>query len=384
MATISELETGLPAWTYTDPDFFAAEREKIFSSSWQLICHESDIATRGAYATLNFMGVLIFAVRGDDGKVRAFKNVCRHRAARLLDEAFGQCSSRIVCPYHAWTYDLQGRLVGAPHRQSYEPFDAEEYSLKELALDRCGGFIFVQLGGDGASFSEFIAPLASEFDLYKTKEMRALGRVTLRERAVNWKVATDNYVDAMHLPVAHDGLNSLVGDSYTLAIENGAHRIEADIDQSPNQSLSVKAYRKYLPTVEHLPKSRQRKWLYLKLWPNLAFDIYPDQIDFMQFIPMTPNRTLLREVSYAVPDDRREMKAARYLNWRINRVVNLEDKDLLDRVQAGLETGDYEPGPLSRDEICLRDFASRMRVELPISRERQRPSSDAIRRASTA
>jgi len=380
---VDAVETGLPAWTYTDPDFFAAERAKIFAPSWQIICHESDIAERGRYATLNFMGALIFVMRGDDGALRAFKNVCRHRAARLLDEPFGECASRIVCPYHAWVYDLRGRFVGLPEREGYAPFDAGAHHLKPLELGECGGFLFVRSHAGGESFKEFSAPLRDDFALYKTAEMRAMGRVTLRERAVNWKVATDNYVDALHLPVAHDGLSGLVGKTYKLSVQGGAHRITASVENAPGQSLSVRAYRKFLPETDHLPAGRQRQWLYLKLWPNLAFDIYPDQIDFMQFIPLSPARTLLREISYALPDARREMRLARYLNWRINRVVNVEDKGLLERVQAGLESGDYEPGPLSRDEICLRDFADRMRKELPICGERPRPAPEIIRQSIT-
>jgi len=383
MATQANIETGLAPWTYTDPDFFALERAKIFGASWQIICHESDIAERGQYATLNFMGALVFVVRGDDGAMRAFKNVCRHRAARLLDASFGECKSRIVCPYHAWTYDLQGRLIGVPERQGYDAFDTSEYNLIALELGACGGFLFVRLERGKQSFDEFSAAFRDDFEAFQTTRIRALGRVTLREREVNWKVATDNYVDALHLPV-HRGLTSLVGDTYRLAVKDGVSRITASVEDLPHQSFSVRAYQKFLPEVEHLPEARRRQWLYLKLWPNLAFDLYPDQIDFMQFIPLSATRTLLREISYALPDDRREMRATRYLNWRINRVVNIEDKDLIERVQAGLETGDYQPGPLSRDEICLRDFADRMRKELPICRERTRPSSDTIRQAITA
>ena len=91
----------------------------------------------------------------------------------------------------------------------------------------------------------------------------------------------------------------------------------------------MRAYLKFLPEVDHLPQDRRRHWVYLKLWPNLAFDIYPDQIDFMQFVPLSATRTMLREISYALPDARREMRASRYLNWRINRIVNVEDKDLI-------------------------------------------------------
>ncbi|MFQ5564250.1 MAG: aromatic ring-hydroxylating dioxygenase subunit alpha [Parvularculaceae bacterium] len=372
--TQADIETGLPAWTYTDPEFFALERDRIFAPSWQLVCHQSDIAERGQYATLNLLGALAFVVRGDDGAVRAFKNVCRHRAARLLDEPFGRCKSRIVCPYHAWSYDLQGRLIGVPERAGYEPLDMTALNLRPLAFGEAGGFIFVRFGDVGPSFEDYATSFRAELDLYKTADMRALGRITLRERAVNWKVATDNYVDALHLPVAHDGLNSLVGESYRLHVDGDAHRITSTIENLPATSLSVRAYRKFLPDAERLPEERRRAWVYLKLWPNLAFDIYPDQIDFMQFIPLSPSRTLLREISYALPDSRREMQAARYLNWRINRIVNLEDKDLIERVQAGLETGDYEPGPLSRNEICLRDFADRMRRELPVCRQKKRPA----------
>ncbi len=371
----NQTECGLPAWTYWDEGFFAAEREKVFGGSWQIVCHESDIAERGRYATLAFLGDLAFVVRGGDGAIRGFRNVCRHRAARLLDDSFGQCGARIVCPYHAWTYGLDGRLVGAPQRAEYEPFDPSKFNLVSVEVGTCGGFVFVRTGGGGESFETFSAPMQEEFALYRTVEMTALGRIALRERACNWKVATDNYVDALHLPVAHEGLNSLVGDSYRLTIrDDGAYHIFSEIAPRANQGRSVRAYERFLPVVAHLPEERRRAWVYLKLWPNLAFDFYPDQVDFMQFVPLSPTRTLLREISYALPDDRREMRASRYLNWRINRSVNREDKDLIERVQAGYETSregkgygsaGFPAGPLADSEICLRDFAQKMRRTLP-------------------
>ena len=116
------------------------------------------------------------------------------------------------------------------------------------------------------------------------------------------------------------------------------------------------------PRVEYLPETHQRKWLYYKLFPNVAFDIYPDQVDFMQFLPVSPTQTLIREIAYVHPDDRREMRAARYLNWRINRRVNIEDKALIERVQAGMGSSSYTVGPLSTGEVCLRSFARRMRA----------------------
>ena len=118
----------------------------------------------------------------------------------------------------------------------------------------------------------------------------------------------------------------------------------------------------------HLPPERQRLWVYFKLWPNVAFDIYPDQIDFMQFLPVSPTSTLIREINYAIPDDRREMKAARYLNWRINRRVNAEDTALITRVQLGMQSASFIAGPLGKSEVCLRSFARKLRRLIPETR----------------
>src|SRR3546814_2585517 len=111
-----------------------------------------------------------------------------------------------------------------------------------------------------------------------------------------------------------------------------------DIQDGPVRTSSEKAYREALPRVDHLPEDRQRHWCYFKFWPNTALDIYPDQIDFMQFLPVSATETLIREIPYALPDDRREMKVTRYLNWRINRQVNREDTDLIDRKSTRLNS----------------------------------------------
>ena len=137
--------------------------------------------------------------------------------------------------------------------------------------------------------------------------------------------------------------------------------------ETPSDTWSERAYQKFLPDVDHLPTERKRLWTYFKLWPNVAFDVYPDQIDFMQFLPVSPTKTMLREIAYVLPDERREMKAARYLNWRINRLVNIEDKALIERVQAGMASSSYAMGPLSENEVALRSFTRRMRALIPES-----------------
>jgi phenylpropionate dioxygenase-like ring-hydroxylating dioxygenase large terminal subunit len=173
----------------------------------------------------------------------------------------------------------------------------------------------------------------------------------------------------MHIPVAHPGLTRLFGRSYAIEAQDWIDKMSGDLQDKISNNWSERMYQRLLPQVAHLPPERQRLWTYFKLWPNVAFDIYPDQIDFMQFIPVSPTRTMIREITYVHPDTRREMRAARYLNWRINRQVNVEDKTLIERVQAGMASSSYTVGPLSENEVCLRSFARRMRRTIPECRK---------------
>jgi phenylpropionate dioxygenase-like ring-hydroxylating dioxygenase large terminal subunit len=363
----------LPAWTYSDPEFFRAEAERVMRPSWQVVCHLSDVAARGQWHTLEFLGESILVVRGQDHAVRAFTNVCRHRGSRLVDGASG-CARKLVCPYHAWTYNLDGSLAGVPGKASYPDFAMSEHGLTPVELEVWRGFIFVRLAPGGHSVREMMAPYEEMVAPYRFEEMEAIGRVTLRPRAVNWKNVADNYSDGLHIPVAHPGLTRLFGRGYGVEAEENVDRMWGALVDRPSPNLSERLYQKLLPPVPHLPEEAQRLWLYFKLWPNVAFDIYPDQIDFMQFLPVSPTETLIREISYALPDRRREMKAARYLNWRINRQVNAEDTVLIARVQAGMQSRSFTVGPLSAEEVCLRSFCRKMRALLPESRRHEAPA----------
>jgi len=126
----------------------------------------------------------------------------------------------------------------------------------------------------------------------------------------------------------------LFGKGYGVEARPWIDKMWGTLRDTPSANWSERLYQRLLPALPHLPPERQRLWTYFKLWPNLAFDIYPDQIDFMQFLPVSPTETLIREIAYVHPDTRREMRAVRYLNWRINRRVSLEDKALIERVQA--------------------------------------------------
>jgi phenylpropionate dioxygenase-like ring-hydroxylating dioxygenase large terminal subunit len=363
----------LPGWIYRDADFLHAEKEQVFAASWQVICHVNDIPNPGDYHTLDFLGEPIVAVRGKDHGVKAFFNVCRHRAARLLEGGAGHCPGRIVCPYHAWTYDLDGSLTAIPQRREFADFSFEQFGLRPLETEVYKGFIFVRLKPGLPSVAEMLAPYANELALYRLEELQPLGRVTLRVRHVNWKNVTDNYSDAMHIAVAHPGLSRLFGQTYGVEAQPWVDKMWGRLRQAPSSQLSERMYQTLLPKSLHLPEDRQQLWAYFKLWPNVAFDLYPDQVDFMQMIPISPTETLVREIAYGHQDDRREMRAARYLNWRINRRVSLEDKALIEHVQAGMGSRSYSPGPLGNNEVGLRSFARRLRELIPESRLERAP-----------
>jgi phenylpropionate dioxygenase-like ring-hydroxylating dioxygenase large terminal subunit len=357
----------LPGWLYHDPEFFAAERTAFLRAAPQIVCHENEIPEPGEWRSLEYLGESIIVIRGDDRAIRAFSNVCRHRGSRLVDGT-GGCAKVLTCPYHAWSYARDGRLVGVPHRSEYPGLRTEDHGLIPVAIENWRGFLFVTLEHGVPPVAEIMAPYEGEIEPYRFAELTALAPVRLRPRALNWKTIADNYSDGLHIPIGHPGLTRLFGKSYRIEALEWVDKMEGDLVDKISANPSERIYQQYLPKVDHLPGTHHRKWLYYKLFPNVAFDIYPDQVDFMQFLPVSATETVIREISYALPDDRREMKAVRYLNWRINRRVNAEDTELITRVQLGMQSASYEAGPLGTSEVCLRSFAQKVRRLIPEAR----------------
>ena len=169
----------LPGWVYHDADFFKVENDRLIRPSWQIVCHISDIEKPGDWHSLDYAGESVIVMRGDENGVRAFHNVCRHRASRLVDGSSG-CAKKLVCPYHGWTYEKDGRLSGVPNKVDYSGLDMAALGLNKVECEIWQGFIFVRLCGDGPSVSEMMAPYEAMIAPYRFPEMRAFGRVTLR------------------------------------------------------------------------------------------------------------------------------------------------------------------------------------------------------------
>ncbi|HVY87073.1 MAG TPA: aromatic ring-hydroxylating dioxygenase subunit alpha [Caulobacterales bacterium] len=355
----------LPAWIYTDQRFFELEREKIFRQAWHIVGHINDAPKPGDYVTLDILGERIVTLRGEDSVLRSFHNVCRHRASKLVEEGRGSCGKRLVCPYHAWSYGLDGRFIAAPKWQGFEGLDPIEHGLKPVEQEIFQGFVFIRFEPGLPSVAEMMAPYAEELAQFELEKLVPNGRVTLRPRAVNWKNIGDNYSDGLHIPVAHPGLSRLLAGSYRIEAKEWVDKMWGTVTETPSNNWTERAYQNLLSGFTHIPESRRRLWTYYKLWPNCAFDIYPDQVDFMQFIPVSATETMIREIAYVHPDSSRDMRAARYLNWRINRQVNAEDTALIEAVQRGMNSSSYRTGPLAPSEHCLISFGKRMRDLIP-------------------
>lgn len=368
-----DADWSLPGWLYHDAEYHAAEMERVIAPAWQIVCHSCDLPGPGDYQTLDLPGASILVIRGDDGGIRAFANVCRHRAMRLVEGPSG-CARKIVCPYHAWVYGLDGRLTGVPMRGDYPALDMAANGLVPVDMELWQGFVFVRMRDDGGpGVAEMMAPAAEEVAPYRLAEVEPLGTPWARPRAVNWKNVGDNYSDNLHIPVAHDGLTRLFGKSYRISAHGWVDRMSGALQDRPSANPWERFYQAHLPRVDHLPDSHQRLWLYWKLWPNMAFDLYADQVDFMHWVPTGPTTCLLRVRAYALPDASRTMRLVRYANDRINRVVNAEDTWLIERVQRGMETRHYAAGPIGASEVCLRNFASKIRRLIPEARLHQPP-----------
>lgn len=371
----------LPGWTYHNAEFFELEKEYLFLSNWMLVCHVSEVLNPGDFATLRLMGERALVIRGEDGELRAFYNVCRHRASAVVQGRTGSCSSTgIRCPYHGWVYGLDGSLKAVPAEATFPGLNKADYGLKPIDIEVCLGFVFIRFRSVGPSVAERLAPYMPELVKYRLDEMVPFGEPWAADYEVDWKNIIDNYLEGYHVPVGHPGLYRLFGTRYEAEAQEGyVSRAMHWLRDKPSSNWSERHYQKLLPEAAHLPEERRRAWSYYTLLPNLGLDLYPDMIDFFQLIPTGPGKCRIRGRCYRLPgDDRPEMKAAQFLNYRINTQVQNEDDELVRSVQVGLASESYSGGILSEKEVCLRQFHDMVRELLPVARLPEPPGAGTM------
>jgi Rieske 2Fe-2S family protein len=368
MTTIDDSEsTPLDPRLYVDPDGMAHEQAAIFARTWQLAGHVADLAEPGRFVSAQVGAESALVVRGEDGALRAFRNVCRHRAARLR-EGRGDCGKAIRCPYHGWTYRTDGRLIGVPEGRGFPDLDKAQLSLLPARVETLAGLVFVNLDLDAQPLGEQLTGLAERLAPYGIERLTRFSESTSSQPA-NWKIVADNYLEGYHVPIAHPGLMRLLDyQRYDVEVGDGYAFFEAPLRDKPSGNRLERAYQRLVRPMPGLGKADTRVWRYAYIYPNTTIDLYPDQVTTWQINPRGIAATYDVWACYRAGQPSASMRAVQRLNHRLNRDVAAEDADLVARVQAGMATTGWQPGPLGEREMAVAWFADRVRRDLEAPR----------------
>ncbi len=369
----------LAPWTYYSTEFLKLEKNHLFKERWLLAGHISDIPHPQNYITFDAVGERALIIRNQDGKVRAFHNVCRHRGAKLLDSERGTCGRTLSCPFHGWTYCLDGELLSVPAVQTFEDLDLGQNGLVPLDLEIWMGFLFVRFGGTGQSVADSLEPIKDLVAPYQLEKIEPIAGSRYREtRPYNWKVIHDIDNEGYHVPTGHPALQQLYGKTYEDSEMGGVLIARAQINDNPGRIWSVRQYQKLLPQFDHLPEQNQRAWLYFNIFPSMVIGLYPESIEFYMTLPNTVDSSWYLGASYALPDDRREVNVARYLSARINKLTEKEDASFMRWMQLGMNSSAFPTPKLSSKEQNVRRFHKRIQSELPAARLANEPKSEDV------
>src|SRR5581483_3449204 len=374
MAAVTDVEAplgeALEPRLYLDPELIAAEQERIFERTWQLIGHVSALPRPGSYTT-GFAGSQpVLVVRDEGHRLRAYRNVCRHRASCLLTGS-GQCKGAIRCRYHGWTYRFDGSLIGVPEALSYgERLNKSALPLLPARVEELCGLIFVNLDPDATPLAELVGDLPARLERYRIASLQPFAPATDTQPA-NWKAIVDNYVEGYHIPIAHPGLMRLLDyKHYDVECFEDYVWFEAPLRAKQSSNRVERAYAQLVTAMPGLGEEDRRVWRYAFIYPNTAIDLYPDQVTTWQILPDGVDRIRSTYGSYRPPHTDARTRVTQWLNQRMNQLVTDEDIDLVANVQEGLQTRGYECGPLGRREAAVAWFADRVRRDLaPVLKE---------------
>jgi Rieske 2Fe-2S family protein len=338
----------LPQRYLVSQDVFSKEQERIFSTQWLCVGHQSQLGEGGDYFTQTVAGESLILLRDQKEEVRGFYNVCRHRGTRLCEGKSGNLHETIRCPYHAWTYGLDGRLVGAPHMEKNEGFDKNQHPLHAVSLALWEGFIFVNLAGRPAPLKTVFAPLAGKFTPWNLPSLHSARRIEYDVRA-NWKLIFENYSECYHCPLVHPALSKLT--PYDLA--------ENDLCEGPflggfmpitkGHSLTMSGNACALP-VGDIKRDDHHRVFYYSIFPNLLLSMHPDYVMVHQVWPQSPERVIIFCDWMFHPDafgrdDFRPDDAIEF--WDM---TNRQDWHVCELSQQGIASRAYRPGPYSPRE----------------------------------
>jgi choline monooxygenase len=324
----------LPSHVYTEPGVFAAERERIFGRSWQVVGHRDQVANAGDYFTTELVGEPLLIVRGADGELRGFYNVCRHRAGPPAEG----CGSRKLfrCGYHGWTYALDGSLISATEVEGVEGFRPEDFALVAVRVEEWFNFIFVNLDADARPLRQSLGELPEQAKKFHFAGMNRFERRTY-EMNCNWKTYVDNYLEGYHLPSVHPGLNREL--DYNAYVVEPHPEYVRQFSPIRGAQAGDTAPRRYAETSEGLTTD------YFWIFPNWMLNCYPDNISLNIVLPLGPERSLAIFEWY-LPEKDHGSPAAK-ASVEFSDQIQIEDVGICETVQKNLRSRSYSRGRFS-------------------------------------
>jgi choline monooxygenase len=336
----AEAVRSLPADWYFDPAVYEAERRQIFAKTWQFIGPESEFERPGDYRAVQVAGYRLFVIRERAGGLRAFHNICPHRAAPLLSEGDGHCDV-LRCRYHGWSFATDGRLVATPNFGEAAWFDKKAHGLTPVRVEVWRGLVFAAIDDAAPSLIEFLGDLPALLEPYPIETFGKLDQAAFAMNC-NWKTYTDNFVEGYHIPGIHAGLNAAVDMSRF----ETTHQRGVVIMKAPQKGGSIYG------------------GLWLWIWPNMTLSVYPDGMNTSRIIPTSEERTELRYEFYFA-DAAAGLTEKRRATIETNCGIVREDFGICEEVQQNLRSGIYRDGPLSpRHEDGVKYFQDMVRQSL--------------------
>lgn len=343
----------LPTWCYTSESFYQREVERVLRKSWHLVGRTDEIPKVGDFRVFDLCGESVIVVRGDNGAVRAFANTCRHRGTRLLD-GDGQCR-KIICPYHAWTYDLDGALFGLKGMEQTTGFERKDHALIPVRLETWGGFLFVCFSDDCEPLLEWLGDLPDEFSSYGFENFEVVRR-TEYDLACNWKLYIENAMEDYHTPTVHRGS---IGLQETIPLDT--HGQWDAIHMEAAETIAVLPEdNTTFPHAEGLQGRPANGTFFTLIYPTTFFGSTQDCMWWLQTLPLGPNRCTVvhggcfPSTTVARPDFAAQVSKY-YKRW--DKSIP-EDNAISERQQAGLQSSFSAPGRLSVHEPVVHTIAN--------------------------
>jgi choline monooxygenase len=319
----------LHARYYADPAMVAVDRQLIFDRGWQLLAHVCQLQNAGDHVVSDFAGLPVITVRGADGQIRVFHNVCRHRAGPLA-QCDGLAAKSLRCRYHGWTYTLEGTLRSAPEMGTATEFDVGDIKLPQLAVRVWQGLVFAAVDEAHApAFDAFVKDIDARLGPDRHLERYGHHRRVGYDVGCNWKIYVDNYLEGYHVPHVHPGLNKLLDYRNYVTETHDWYSLQwSPLESSDDLYGSGDA-------------------LYYWMWPNTMLNIVPGRMQTNRIIPKGVDKCRVEFDFYYAMDESEEASARRLADVRFSDEVQFEDLTICEDVQRGLASGSYEPGRLN-------------------------------------